>query len=526
MKRIYKLYTAVVGVVISLSSCNDFLDTMPDSRTEVDNEKKITAILVSAYSLNYPIMSYELSSDNTLDNGAQYDPYWKSITQMYRWEDVTEVDDDDPKGIWEGNYNAIASANIALQAIEELGSPVSLNPQKGEALICRAYCHFVLANTFCMAYNPQTADVDMGIPYTLVPETEPMETTGRGTMKELYAQIEKDIEAALPLINDDMYTVPKYHFNLKAAYAFAARFYLYYTHADKSNYAKVIEYADKVIGTGDPTGLLRDWKILNGLPSDLELIGDTYISTNDPSNLLLSPVLSVWGYAHGPYAGRNKRYGNANTLFSVEGPQAPGPWGTSTNLRTIRKLFGLSQKSFVPKMNAYFEYTDKAAGIGFLHAVVPMFTTDETLLCRAEANILSDNLDAGVRDINYWLKTHSVTYQARTREQLVAFYTGIAYMPTVPETMSQRTIKKKLNPVGISVADGDQENLIQCVLHLRRVETVHEGLRWLDVKRYGIEISHNNDGGSTDILTKDDPRRAMQLPQDVISAGVPGNPRK
>lgn len=526
MKKRNLLYTAAVGVTIALSSCNDFLDKMPDSRTEVDNEKKITAILVSAYSQTYPIMSYELASDNTMDNGANYDPYWKSITQMYRWEDVNEVDDDDPKGIWEGCYGAIASANIALEAIEKLGSPASLDPQKGEALICRAYWHFVLANTFCKAYNPQTANTDAGVPYTLVPETKPMELPDRGTMAELYANIEKDIVAALPLINDDIYTVPKYHFNRKAAYAFATRFYLFYTHTDKSNYTKAINYANVVLGEGDPAGLVRNWSSLNSLPSDLTLIGDTYISANDPANLLLCPILSVWGYAHGPYEGRNKRYGNANTLFAREGPQAAGPWGAYSNLRTVGKLFGLSQKSFVPKMNAYFEYSDKAAGIGSLHLVVPMFTTDETLLCRAEAYILNGNLDAGVQDINYWLKNHTVTYQAKSRTDLVNFYSGIAYMPTVPENMNQRTIKKQLNPVGISVEDGDQENLIQCILHLRRIETVHEGLRWLDIKRYGIEISHNRDGETTDVLTKDDLRRAWQLPQDVISAGVPGNPRK
>ena len=118
MKKINLLYTAVIGVTIALSSCNDFLDKMPDSRTEVNNEKKITAILVSAYPQTYPIMSYELASDNTMDNGSNYDPYWKSITQMYRWEDVNEIDDDDPKGIWEGCYSAIASANIALQSAD------------------------------------------------------------------------------------------------------------------------------------------------------------------------------------------------------------------------------------------------------------------------------------------------------------------------------------------------------------------------------------------------------------------------
>lgn len=525
MKKRNLLYAAVLGASITFSSCNDFLDTMPDSRTEVNNEKKITDLLVSAYSSTYPIMFYELSSDNAMDSGAKYDPYWKSITQNYLWQDVSEVDDDDPKGIWEGCYSAISAANMALQAIELLGNPASLNPQKGEALLCRAYWHFVLANTFCMPYNPQTADTDMGIPYTLLPETKPMELPSRGTLADVYTQIQKDLEEGLPLIDDDMYAVPKYHFNRKAAYAFATRFYLYYTHTDKSNYAKAIEYANVVLGTSDPSDVLRDWVSLNALPSDLSYIGDSYISATDRANLMLSPILSVWGYAHGPYNGRNNRYGFANTLFATEGPGASGPWGSSSNLRTIYKLFGLTQKSFVPKMNAYFEYTDKAAGIGFLHLVVPMFTTDETLLCRAEANILSGNLDAGVQDINYWLKTHSITYTAKSKAALVDFYSKIAYMPTAPESVNQRTVKKKLNPVGITVAEGDQENLIQCVLHLRRVESVHEGLRWLDIRRYGIEISHNYDGESPIVLAKDDLRRAWQLPQDVTSAGIPANPR-
>lgn len=51
-------------------------------------------------------------------------------------------------------------------------------------------------------------------------------------MKELYAKINKDIEEALPLVNDGIYKVPKYHFNKKAAYSFAARFNLYYKNLD------------------------------------------------------------------------------------------------------------------------------------------------------------------------------------------------------------------------------------------------------------------------------------------------------
>jgi len=40
-------------------------------------------------------------------------------------------------------YHTLASANQALAAIEQMGNPQSLSAQKGEALICRAYNHFV-----------------------------------------------------------------------------------------------------------------------------------------------------------------------------------------------------------------------------------------------------------------------------------------------------------------------------------------------------------------------------------------------
>lgn len=526
MKKKNILYYIFLLGLLMFSSCSDFLDTMPDNRTEIDSKAKITSLLVSAYPTSLPVMAYELSSDNTVDNGSQYDPFWKEIKSMYLWQDVKEVDNDNPSGIWDACYIAAAAANQALKAIEEQGSPASLNPQKGEALLCRAYAHFVLANTFCMPYNPTTASKDMGIPFSSAPETKPVVDYERGTMEALYKKIATDIEEGLPLIDDDIYSVPRYHFNKKAAYAFATRFYLFYTQADKSNYKRAIECANAVLGTGSPTRVLRDWAGINALSTDLELRGNAYISASEQSNLLLNPIYSVWGYAHGPYESRNKRYGNSSGLFSKEGPQANGPWGAYSNLRvTSNNVFGLIQKRYIPKMLAYFEYTDKAAGIGFLHLVVPAFTTDETLLCRAEAYILSEQYGKAVTDINDWLKTHVVNYTAKTQDDLVEFYNKISYMPTSVISDSQRTIKKKLNSQGFTVSEGVQENLIQCILHLRRIETVHEGLRWLDVKRYGIEIAHNRSGESDDVLLKDDPRRAIQLPQDVIAAGLEANPR-
>ncbi|MFR4236410.1 MAG: RagB/SusD family nutrient uptake outer membrane protein [Alistipes onderdonkii] len=75
------------------------------------------------------------------------------------------------------------------------------------ALICRAYAHFVLVNVFCQHYDPAHPD-DLGIPY-MEKETELDPKYERGTVAEVYAKIEKDIEEGLPLINDVIYSVPK-----------------------------------------------------------------------------------------------------------------------------------------------------------------------------------------------------------------------------------------------------------------------------------------------------------------------------
>ncbi|MCK9288155.1 MAG: RagB/SusD family nutrient uptake outer membrane protein [Sphaerochaetaceae bacterium] len=509
----------IIGLLGLLVSCNDFLDTMPDNRAEVNTVEKVTKLLVSAYPTNSITIIAEMSSDNALDNGANFVPENMEQEDAYLWNDITTTGNDAPKAIWDAHYGAIAAANQALQAIEEMGDPGSLQPQKGEALIARAYSHFVLSTLFCLPFNPETADSDMGIPYSESPETKVKIEYERGSMAELYEKINADIEAGLPLINDAIYSVPKYHFNKKAANAFAARFNLYY-----HQYDNVIKYANEVVGT-NPAGVLRNWAGYDLLASNWQVRADAYINASETANLLLLPVYSGYPYVMGPY-NRGRRYGHARDITMNESVRAPGLWGAYQNLYAY-SMWGYEEKLVVPKVGAYFEYTDKVAGIGFLHGVYIGFTTDETLLCRAEAYILKGESDKGVADINTWIGNRTRVQGNFSKEQIVAFYSNIPYMPLGNiETAAQRTVKKELNPRGFVVTDGEQEELIHCVLHLRRVETIHDGLRWSDIKRYGIEIAHNRDGQADDILLKDDPRRAVQLPQDVIEAGLAANPRR
>ena len=155
-----------------MTSCQDFLDTMPDNRAEVDSADKVTALLVSAYPTTTHIVMTEMASDNAVDNGSRYDVEDLAQEEAYLWEDITSTGNDSPQSYWDACYNAIAAANQALQAINDMGNPASLSAQRGEALMCRAYGHFALADVFCLPYNPETASTDLGLPYSMAPETQ------------------------------------------------------------------------------------------------------------------------------------------------------------------------------------------------------------------------------------------------------------------------------------------------------------------------------------------------------------------
>ena len=93
------------------------------------------------------------------------------------------------------------------------------------------------------------------------------------------------------------------------------------------------------------------------------------------------------------------------------------------------------------------------------------------------------------------------------------------------------TPKKELHPWFTIENGSDQENMLQCLLQLRRLVTIHDGLRLQDVKRYGITMYRRRTNKSvqilevTDEMKKGDPRLAIQLPQEVTSIGLPANPR-
>ena len=317
------------------------------------------------------------------------------------------------------------------------------------------------------------------------------------------------------------YTVPKYHFNVRAANAFAARFYLYY-----EQYAKSIQYADRVLGD-TPKSLLRDWSYQAGMTQDYDPIVNHYIDETLNCNLLLLTAYSKMGLTFGPYRVYSK-YSHGEYLANREtGIALADLWGGSNNTYHMSmKVYSATNldKTIFWKLPYLFEYTDPVARIGYYRTVYPAFSGDMVLLERAEANIILGNYDIAVDDINLWIKNIAKSPTVLTKESIASYFNGISY-----STWNQSTLKKHLNPpVSVQMGDegGMKECLLQCILAIKRVESLGQGLRWFDIKRYDIEIQRRviNAAGlperMTDVLLRRDLRRAVQIPPKVRDANL------
>lgn len=534
MNKKYILFYLFSFVLFFSTGCNDFLDVIPDDRVnlETDNQS-INAYLIGSYPDRYPHIICEMMSDN-IDH--KIDPitltyYQKWQEEAYYWKDMVDpTQNDSPKSIWERLWMSVARANTALSLINEQGNPAELKAARAEALLIRAFNHFMLVNLYGKHYNPATAEEDMGIVYMEDTAEDPNKDYPRESVAEVYRKIERDITEALPMVSEDSYKYPVYRFNRRAALAFAMRFNLFY-----AKYDKVIEYGNQLFGS-DPTALMRNKYRFKSLTRDITVFCQTFDAVDEKANFLMVTAAStgtvILNYSTG------KLYQHTTLTANTEGLRSPGPWGayrTATPYTFNIHSTSYTSSNYVVMPNVYmqFKVTDPVNSTGVYYCNLLSFWAEESLLCRAEAYALTGQFDKAAADLDLWMKYQidPAYYQPLTREVINNYYGNLAYYkPDEP------TAKKELHPVNFTFAGNgtEQDNFLQCVLHFRRIETVNLGLRWFDIKRMGIEIYRRDvtrDGSSdvfvktTDFLTVNDPRRAMQIPPDAIAAGVTPTPR-
>ncbi len=492
-------------ILFMLASCQKFLEIDPDSTQAITiNQEEIAELLTGAY----PSASYFTFLEPRTDNISERKSgkHTQLNEAMFFWEDYEQDDIDTPLHYWNECYRGIANVNQALECLSKI--PVKSDQIKalyGEAFLLRAYLHFMLVNIWSEPYSPANSKVALGIPYVTKSEKEANPLYDRVNVSEVYEHIEKDLKYGISLVDDRFYKNPKFHFNKKAAYAFASRFYLM-----KGEWDNVIRYSDYVLGN-NPKILLRNWNDYNRkFFFNRKLLYTQYASSNEPSNLLLATTESRLARSI-----PQEKYGVtdeiANEIFESHGIEG------STNDKKLHMeslyLFNYdSGKIQNAQYIAKFDEKSSSMSIGSyprdLYVTNVLFSTDEVMFNRMEAYTMLREYDMAINDLNLYMNSKF----------------GITLSASVSDfTQTSSSNYELFSPFyGLSVK---QLALIKIIIGFKRQEFLHEGLRWFDIRRFKMPVKRKSKYPFYHALEKEDPRKLLQIPAEAVKKGLLPNPR-
>jgi len=492
--RSFKTTARLAALLLMATACSDYLEHTPDQRTELDSPEKVAELVASAYPKANYITFLEAMTDNAEDKYLNA----SDLVNREPWffNDVPNRSEDTPDFYWLAAYNAIASANHALEAIYAAANDTPYRASKGEALVARAYAHFMLVTLYARAYDPTTAATDPGIPYVTDTEKVVVKKYERNTVAYVYQQIEKDLEEGIPLIDNATYKegAAPYHFTTAAAHAFATRFYLF-----KRDYEKVVEHANLAFPGGELKSSLRPinsaaYRGLEPLAKQAE-----YTKAEMPANLLLVEAPSLWARSL-----RGYRYGFSYHLLATlvwDKNVTSGMWGYM--------FYGTELTLFSPKFREHFVKTDPNADFGTPYNMVPLLSAEEVLFNRAEAYARLQRYDEALKDLNDFASTRIIV-----NDYDKPYYDPTRHLITRPRVLSFYGTKDV------------EMGIINTILDFKRVEFLWEGLRWFDIVRHRLPVIHtpyNRENIMT--LGPNDPRRLIQIPQEAQMSGLELNPR-
>lgn len=487
-----------------LTACNDFLDAAPDSELNVriDSEEKIAELLTGAYPEASYIPFLEPRTDNVDErpNGR----HSRLNESMFFWEDYDQDDLDTPLNYWNACYKGIAQANKALELLARYPKTPRVKALYGEAFLLRAYLHFMLVNIWAAPYGNDPKSP--GVPYVETPEKHALVDYSRGTVDEVYEKIEADLKRGITLVDDRYYAHPKYHFNKRAAYAFASRFYLH-----KGDWAQVVAYSDYVLG-GDAKRDLRRWdRYADALEFDRPSLHRLYNTVDEAANLLLTATESRLARTL-PTEKFGPTWRIVNDVFTQKGIEGGGDYEKMNFLGDY--LFTSSpapvrEGFYMAKFDEISSSESTGSKPRELYVTNVLLTVDEVLLNRMEARAM-------LKDYN------------RAIDDLIEYMQGkFGFMPAVERNVYTATDRANYDVISPSYGlTLKQLALVKTILDFRRKEFFQEGLRWFDIRRFHLSVKRSSKSRYYFPLEKEDPRKLLQIPAPAVARGLSPNPRE
>lgn len=476
-----KLYSyGVVSVLLLLfTGCNSFLDKAPDDRLTVENLDMVNELITSAYQNDRSYRGLELCTDNAeaVEGAIDMEPI---IEDLYTWRRIIrdQTHQDAPTDYWYAAYGSIATVNQALKSLEEIDivpeDQYRADLAKGEALIIRAYNHFMLVNIFCKHYDPATAAADLGIPYATQPETTMKVNYERGTVEGTYEKIETDLKEGIKLLekHSEFYNPNKYHFTLQTVYLFASRYYTF-RNKDEKDVENAIKYAEKSIAAFGGPEVMRYWKEYQSneyLPIDI-----------DQSDVGLVQNSATWVAL--PYSWA---YGLTNTIARYE---LTNPFGFKDERLQIG--YRLDGDGFAP---AFYYTIDNTTST---KSATDLFPLSEAILNAAEGYARQNDIDNALKYVRY------------IGEKVYS-----NFRPSIVNAKNLQIVYETASA---------QEAVLSYILFERRLQFLYKGMRWFDLKRYHMDVMHTLIDGTTLKLSEVAPQGDFQIPNTAISTGMQPN---
>ena len=371
---------------ISLSGCEKFLEGKSDDKLVIPSTlQDLQALLDNSVKINRAGASAsEVSADDYFITTLDIATVPENFRRMYTWEKdnlfVAGTND------WSNVYENVFTANMVLDNIGKVPRTFSNQDEwdnvKGQALFLRAHSFLQGAFIWCLAYDANTANTDLGLPLRLTSDIN--EKILRSSLAQTYDRIILDLKEAISLLRNVPVHVMRS--SKPAAHTLLARTYL-----SMRQYHKSLKYADSSL-----------------------LIKNTLLDFNPPSIPSASAAF--------PFNVTALIYNNVEILY-VDRMVTPAII-SNTKARIDSTLYQSYKADDLRKTVYFSTNTGVNAGTfsfkGSLEGNLNLFdgpSVSETILMRAECYARAGMVTEALADVNALLKKrwkNTVAFQAIT----------------------------------------------------------------------------------------------------------------
>lgn len=441
-------------------SCDDFLTEMPETAV-VEGEamtdiKSAEEIVIGVYSCfkNSSLYSGDLVQATEIQTDLLYAAvgYSNQFGKFFRWE--VNSNEGTLLSVYAGLYEIIARCNFFMDNAELVRNKLTtendkklMNKYETDIRFMRALAYSDLARTFCVAYEPNTASKDLGVPlYIHYREgNESSVKKPRASLEETYNQILSDLDIAESLVerigNDAMYVTEG------AINALKARVYLY-----MQNWDEAIKYATKVI----------DSKVSS---TKVYSLADVNTSVSAPDGTVVNEYKCMW------------QYDTANEIIWKIA------FSTTDRGGALGSLFmgisgGIYNPSYLPAKWLLSKYeANDIRYTSFFQYATTMQGTNWEVVVKYPGNPVIDG-SAG----NYYTNMPKVL---RLSETYLIRAEAYAMKEETNKANKDLSTLRKARIKGYGSTSYSQEKILEAIQEERAKELFLEGFRLHDLKRWG-----------------------------------------